>query len=342
MKETTHPEIEPPTIAPGRGAWIAAGVCLALFLVLYLVMGYASGYGKVIDGQVAFIREPLWLQMRADYGRDGGEWGFGYFVPFAVAGLFWFRRKELLTTPVRPAMAWGALVLAIGFIIYWAGYRGEQKYFGYAAGQIIALGAILWFLGWPWFRKLFWLWALLGLMWPWRFLIGRISAPLQLVMVKLTSGFLNLIGVGAVTSGSAVMTDSVDPVTGDFINMDIDVACSGMRSLFALVMIGLVFAFFRVQEEWKRWVLMACVPLVAIAGNFVRMLILYGGSRAWGTEFAIGKDHNDMSGYHLFAGLMVFVVALVLLSILVELLNHGVRFLKSSKVVRKQVVSEAE
>jgi exosortase len=322
-----------------RQIW-ALGACVLVFAVLYFVMGYAAGYGKVVDGAVEFKRQALWQDMRMDYVRDEGEWGFGMFVPLAVAGLFWFRRREILATPVEPALKSGGLILLFGFLIYWAGYRGEQKYFGYAAGQILVLGTLLWFLGWGWFRKVFWLWALLGMMWPWRFLIERISAPLQLVMAKLTSAFLQLCGVGAVRSGSAVHTDTVDPVAGGFISMDIDVGCSGMRSLFALVMIGLIFAFLQVREEWKRWVLMACVPLVAVIGNFVRMLMLYGGSRMWGSKFAIGEEH-DMSGFHMLAGLMVFVVALLLLGGMVEVLNKGSKYFRRAKVVRKQVVSDA-
>ncbi len=322
METDRQTDLASPGLSGYRGPLIAGFVCLGLFLVLYLFTGYSSGYGVVIDDHVVFNRVSLWSTMRADYQRDGGEWGFGYFVPLAAIGLFWFKRKELLSTPVRPAPVLGAAILLFGFLVYWAGYRGEQKYFGYAAGQFIILGAIFWFLGWPWFKKTLWLWILIGMMWPWRFLIGRISSPLQLIMAKLTAKALSLFGVGTVTNGSAVMTDTRDPVTEAFINMDIDVACSGMRSLFALIMIGIVFAFLRLNVEWKRWVLMLFVPLVAIAGNFVRMMILYGGSRAWGSEFAIGKDHTDMSGYHMFAGLMVFVVALILLSILVELLNN--------------------
>lgn len=315
--------------------WLGLGLVSVCFLVLYAWMGYSSGYGQEIDGVVHFIRESLVNTMMADYSKDGGEWGFGYFVPLAVGGLFWLRRKDLLPTEIKPALISGGLILALGFMIYWAGYRGEQKYFGYAAGQILVLGCILWFLGWAWFRKVFWLWALLGMVWPWRFLIGHISSPLQMVMVKVTAALLNVFGVGAVTNGSGMLTETKDPVSGDFISLDVDVACSGMRSLFALVMIGLAFTFLQVKDEWKRWVLMALVPVIAVIANVVRILLLYGGSSIWGTEFAIGKGHGDMSGYHLLAGLAVFVVALVLLSIAVRILEGGPGLLKRKKVVKR-------
>ena len=51
---------------------------------------------------------------------------------------------------------------------------------------------------------------------------------------------------------------------------------------------------------------------------------------------------GSVRGYHLFAGLMVFVVALVLLSILVEILNRGTRYFRSAKVVRRQVATGGE
>ena len=331
-------EIKKETILCKVGIPLAA-VVLVLVSLFYAV-GFSSGYGVVTPEGVQYNRRPLKVDLFLDYKRDKGEWSFGYFVPFAVVGLFWFRRAELLETKVKPAYVLGGFFLILGFLMYWAGYRGEQKYFGYAAAQIIVLGAIFWFLGWKWFQKVFWLWVLLGMMWPWRFLIGRISAPLQMIMVKLTSGFMNLIGVEAVASGSALSTASKDPVTSLPISLDVDVACSGMRSLFALVMIGMVFAFLRVRDEWKRWVLIAFVPLVAVSGNFVRMLLLYFGSLLWGTDFAIGKGH-EVSPFHLISGLMVFVVALILMSAMVMILDGGwKKFFKRSKVIRREVVNE--
>jgi len=319
-----------------KKTWLGALSIFSVFLVLFIFIGYASGYGRVVNNEVVFIRATLSKIMVADFARDGGEWSFGYVVPVAVAVLFWFKRKTLTKLEIIPAYKVGGIILCFGFLLYWAGYRGEQKYFGYAAGQVLALGCIFWFLGWAWFRNIFWLWVLFGMMWPWRFLIERVSAPLQLIMVKTTTAFLDFFGVGAVASGSGILTDTKDPISGRFINMDVDVACSGMRSLFAMVMIGIIVAFVALKIEWKRWVLMAFVPIVAVFANFVRMLLLYFGSRFWGTEFAIGPE-NEMSTYHLFAGLVVFVVALILLLLLVAALEGSTNLFRRKKVVSRKV-----
>lgn len=316
--------------------------CVAVFLCLLGVVAYSAGYGREVNGVVSYSREPLIKSMIADYRRDGGEWSFGYFVPIAVGVLLWLRRKDIFGTEVNPATGSGIVLLFFGFLIYWAGYRGEQKYFGYASLQIIVLGSILWFLGWAWFRKLFWLWVLLGMMWPWRFLIDFVSHPLQTLMVKLTTSFMNLVGVEAISNGSSLRTASLDPITRTPISMDVDVACSGMRSLFALLMIGLIFSFLRVKEEWKRWLLMALVPVLAILGNFVRMLMLYGGSLAWGSKVAIGEGH-DVSTFHTVAGLVVFVVVLLLMSGVVMIIERrGLpRFRMRRKVIKRSVVTPA-
>lgn len=324
-----------------RAKLLTAALVVTAFL-LFLGIGYSSGYGRVVNDEVVFIRKPLLFHMGQDYRRDGGEWSFGYFVPLAVAALFWFRRKELLSTPVQTAAFTGLGVVVLGLLFYFAGYRGEQKYFGYAAIQIMALGTVFWFLGWAWFRKIFWLWLLLGMMWPWRFLIEHISSPLQLIMVKLTSAYMRLVGIDSLAHGSELRTGTLDPKTGSPISLDVDVECSGMRSLFALVMLGMVFSFLRVKDEWKRWVVMAFVPVVAVLGNFVRMLMLYYGSAGIGTRFAIGESHDNPSTFHIGAGLMVFVVALFVLSGLVAVLEKGSGVLRGKRAVSRVVGEPAK
>lgn len=315
--------------------WSGLCVSILVLLTLYCVFGYSGGYGKIVDGKLdASIRVPLLFEMRADYKRDDGEWSFGQIVPFAVLGLFWFKRKELMGTKCSPALIGGGLICLLSLLVYWAGYRGHQKYFGYASGQLLVAGMIIWFLGWAWFGRILWLWILLGMMWPWRFLIGRISSPLQGIMVKLTSEVLELVGVDAYAHGSELRTGTKDPETSQLITLDVDVECSGMRSLFALVMLGMVFSFLRVNKEWKRWVVMSFVPFAAILGNLVRMLLLYFGSASFGTRLAIGESHENSSPYHIGAGLMVFAVALAILMGVTYFVEKGPRVLRKNLVRR--------
>jgi len=313
-----------------RMRWIKAGsVCLVLGWLLF-IQPYATGYFE--------DRDPLFEDVLTGFKRDGGEWSFGYFVPFAVGLLFYLKRKELLATPVKPSFLWGLLVMGVGFLLYFGGYKANVTYGGYLAIQILIGGICLWFLGVRWFFKCFWLWCLLGMMWPNVFLIQPISTPLRKIMVMLTSFFLSLIGVDSLRDGMAIITNTPDPITGEPVVLSIAKGCSGLRSLFALVMLGFVFAAFALRKEWHRWLLMATIPFVAIAGNFVRMLMLYFGSKFFGTEFAIGEGHGNESPYHIGSGLVVFVVALILLTSFIEVMKNGFKGFGRRAVVKRTVV----
>jgi len=226
----------------------------------------------------------------------------------------------------------------LGYLFYFVGYKANERYFGFLGIQLLLAGAILWFLGWDFFKKFFWLWLLIGSMWPWEFLIGPISTQLQMVMVRLTGMVLNLIGDPAVVNGTALLSKATESLeAGERWALNIHGACSGMRSLFALGMIGIVFAYLAVKEEWKRWVLVACIPIIAILGNLVRMLMLYVGVLTMGSEWAIGRGEGNESSFHIGSGLIVFVVALACLMTLVTFLNKGMRAFKRRKVVATKV-----
>ena len=156
-------------------------------------------------------------------------------------------------------------------------------------------------------------------------------------MVKLTTGFLNLIGDPAISNGTAIMSTKVDPVDGGAISLNIAAACSGLRSLFALFMMELIYGYLSLKKEWKRVLLISLVPLIAIIGNFVRMMMLYFGTQVMGRKVAIGEGEHDPSSYHITSGLAVFVVAIIVMMICVELMNRGFRMLKKRKTVVKNV-----
>lgn len=316
-----------------RVSWVKLALVVVALGWLLFFQPYATGYFE--------NRDPLFEDVLTGFQRDGGEWSFGYFVPFIVALLFYFKREELLAVPVRPSFWFGLPVLILGFALYFGGYKANVTYGGYLALQILLAGVCLWFLGLRWFLKSFWLWCLLGMMWPNVFLIQPISTPLRKIMVHLTSSFLDLIGVDALRNGMAIMTDTPDPITGEPVILSIAQDCSGLRSLFALVMIGFVFAAFTLRKEWQRWLLMATVPIVAVAGNFVRMLMLYFGSKYGGTSFAIGEGHGNESTYHIASGMVVFVVALVLLTSFVELMKNGFRWKRKKTKVTRTVVGSS-
>jgi exosortase len=155
-------------------------------------------------------------------------------------------------------------------------------------------------------------WCFLAFSWPLFFLTDIIAFRLRLVMIELSSAFLGFVGVENVRSGTAIRSPAdiaagIDQ--GARFALDIADPCSGIRSLFALLMVAALWGHLRLPKAWQVCAIVLCAVPLAILGNFVRVVLLVGASIALGPEFAVGAP-DDPSAFHFAAGIAVFVVAL--------------------------------
>ena len=97
---------------------------------------------------------------------------------------------------------------------------------------------------------------------------------------------------------------------GDVFSLKVDGPCSGMRSLFALMMVSALFSYFRETSVLRRIALFASSIPLAILANLVRLLILLAATAIFGQEFAVGNEEKEVSTFHFLSGRAVFVVAL--------------------------------
>lgn len=298
---------------------------------LFFVFPYASGYGDFRMRVVTAMRF-LWMDP---------DWTHGMLVPPIVLALLIYKRKQLFATVPAGSM-WGLPVLILGFFVYWIGYRANVYYFGFAAGQILLAGAILWFLGVQYFWRLFFIWCFFGFTWPLNAVAQELQVAyhLRVVMVQISSGFLNLIGMENVVVGTSIQSAATgEAVQGSAYKLDVADPCSGIRSIFALLMVTALWGYLTLKEPWQRWVLFFSAPLLAIIGNFFRIMLLVFGSLAFGTDFAIGEE-GGTSKYHFFAGIAVFVVALTAMVILSKFLKSGPKIFRRRHVVRNMGMGE--
>ena len=301
---------------------------VGVFFYLFFINVYSTGY--------QFDRASIWTNMQRGYRMKDSEWSFGYFVLPAVLILLWVTRDRYKDLRIKPSGA-GLAIILFALFLYFGGYRANEKFVGYASGQILIAGMIIWFGGWELFRRAFWLWVLFGLTWPLTFLINPISFPLRKLMTVLTYGFLKLIGEDVVRQGTTIMSAPTENLAaGDRFNLGVAAACSGLRSLFALGMVSILYGYLTLEKGWHRFILMVSALPFAVIGNFVRMMMLYVGTITLGAEFAIGKGEKDPSAYHIGAGIMVFVVALFCMMTLVTVLKGGFKTLRRRRTrVRK-------
>lgn len=257
------------------------------------------------------------------------EWWFCLFAPPIVAWLVWRMKKSLVGLPVNGSWL-GAPVLVLGMLFYWFGYKADTAYPGYVSGQLITLGLILLLGGMEWLRRLFFPWAFLVFTWPMIPLESVLALPLRMITARASGIVLNLIGVPVSSEGTGILS-AVDPerglAQGDLFQLDVEEPCSGIRSLFSLLMLSALYGWLSLKTWRARGILLASAIPLAMLGNLVRMILLALGSLWFGSDFAVGRkigEHQEMSFYHSMAGFAVFGVALAGMFALCTLLEKKI------------------
>lgn len=301
MSTLPNKELSPEGQAKGRSLIVSGLVSVILMYVLYAVVKYSVGYGQV--------RTTILSSVYAQWQLE--DWGHCMMVPFAALLIVYLERAKLQALGAKGAGS-GFWILCVGFALYWIGFKADNIYLSYAAAQVLIAGLIIWFVGWNWMRVLAFPWLFLLFMWPLLFLESFISFPLRLLVSHAGVVILNLIGIDSVLNGTGILS-AADPALhvsqGDRFAVDVALPCSGMRSLFALMMVSALYGYFTLKSPWCRLTLfLTSIPL-AIVGNICRIVMLAIGTLTMGAVKAIGTLEHP-SAFHMMAGYVVFVIAL--------------------------------
>jgi len=297
-------------IAKNPSAWrtavlppnlLAIAVAAGAFFALFAWFPYASGYGAHRVSMFHFMAV-VW---------ESPEWEHCWLVPLAVIAILFYRRKSLAALPIGGH--WGGLpALAAGLFIYWIGYLADNIYIGYASMLAILGSSVLWMLGWRGLKELAFPIAFLVFMFPLPFMDNFLAFPLRILMSSVSVSFLNLIGLPCIQSGTAIVSApdfAAGIAQGQRFAVDVADPCSGIRSLFALMMVSALYGYISMDRAWKKWIVfLSSIPL-AVAGNFARIIMLTIGTILLGSETAIGSiEHPTL--FHQASGFLVFAVAL--------------------------------
>jgi exosortase len=315
--------------------WAALGVGCAYIVLLFAVWPYQhwtfEQRGSVLEGWVRVL-----------FATEHSDWRFCLVVPLLSGWLAYRERATLARLPLQGSW-WGVAVLLFGALSYWAGFKVDTGYLGFAALQISVAGLILLLAGVPWMRALFLPWVFLVFAWPFFPLDTLLAAHLKLPTAQVAGKILSLTGVELVREGSTLVS-AANPaaglVQGQQFRLDVADDCSGMRSLYALITIAVLYAIVSLRGVWPRLLLaFSAIPL-AVVGNVVRLLLLAYGSLWFGQDFAVGKlvdDREETSAFHLLAGFLVFAVALAgMFGLVTWLESRGGKKRKAVRAAGKQ------
>jgi exosortase len=219
-------------------------------------------------------------------------YGHGFLIPLVSLYVLW-QRRELIRKAKLSGEASGLIIVAVGLFMHILGAL-LRVYFISGFSFIFAMyGLVLYFFGKEITRYLifpiFFLCAMIPL--P-LVLIGNLTVKLKLFVAQTATVILNKIGFPSMRDGSLIIMPNS--------HIAVEAPCSGLRSLIALVTLGLLFAFAMKVSYVKKATLLLCSIPIAMASNLIRILMLATINDLYGEKIAMGFFH-DFSGYLLFA-----------------------------------------
>ena len=214
-------------------------------------------------------------------------------VPFAV--LFaWRSRRELAAAESRPRVI-GLFVTIVSVLTFLAGQFAAELFLMRISLLGVVAGTIVFLWGLRHLRILAFPMALLLLAIPLpAIVLNQIAFPLQLLASRAGETVVSAAGVPVLREGNVLILPDT--------TLEVVQACSGIRSLAALMTLGLILGKLAEPRRWARVVLFALTIPVAIVANAARVAGT-GLAAAW-----IGP-HAAEGFFHTFSGWLVFVVA---------------------------------
>ncbi|MBN2232979.1 MAG: VPLPA-CTERM-specific exosortase XrtD [Deltaproteobacteria bacterium] len=229
---------------------------------------------------------------------QGEDYSYCLFIPFVIAYVLWERRQELVRVPVHPAWS-GIVVLLLALASFWLGELGGEFTAIYFSAWLAVAALTVLHLGWGRLRAC-WFSFLLGFtMIPLpSFLLNRLSLELKLVSSAVGVGLMRLAGLSVFREGNIIDLG--------YTQLQVVDACSGIRYLFAIIVLALILAYFFRAAWWKRLILVfSSVPLIILANGM--RIALTGMLYRWlGPAAAEGFFHE-------FVGIFIFLFALAVM-----------------------------
>jgi exosortase len=229
------------------------------------------------------------------------EYNYGFFVIPLVAIIVWKQSDRLKRLTPEPSWT-GLLIIVVALGILVLGVLGAENFLSRVSLLFLLAGILILFRGWKVFRVLLFPWAALFLMIPLPTIVfNEISLPLQFLASKLGAFLLGVSGISVVREGNVILLPTM--------TLDVAEACSGLRSLLSLITLSVFYGYFFEQNLWRRILLIACAVPVAILANGLRITFTGMVGHYFGIEKAEGF-------YHLFSGVLIFLVSFVALVLL--------------------------
>lgn len=262
-------------------------------------------------GGLVLLYLPTYLALsRTLWATD--DQGQGPIILAASMLLLFRRRAALASLPDTPARPGAVALLAFGLLLYAIG-RSQGIWLFEVGSQIPVFAALLWLFKGPsalrltWF-PLFFLIFMVPLPGP---LVAALTAPLKAAVSYVAATLLYGLGYPIARSGVVLQIGQYQLLVAD--------ACAGLTSMFTLEALGLLYLnVANHAAAWRNLLLAVLVVPIAFVANVVRVGVLVLVTYYFGDAAGQGFVHG-------FAGMLLFVAALMLLLLVDSAIGAALR-----------------
>ena len=262
--------------------------------------------GALLLGAIAIATPTMIFVARESWSTEQGAHG-----PIVLMTGFWllvrlWKGAVRAATPPNPVVTTALLLLSLSAYVF-ARVTQIVEIEGYVmyACLLVALYNVI---GAGGIRRLWFPLLYLAFIFPPpETIVWAITFPMKLWISQAASALLHAVGFPIASQGVSIFIGPYELLVA--------AACSGLNSIISLSALTLFYIYLRHEAEWQYAVLLAVfiVP-VALIANFVRVLVLILITYYAGEATAQGYLHN-------FAGLLMFLIALLTMLSIDEVLK---------------------
>lgn len=266
-----------------------------------------SSFGSLIRHQIlqifllvssfAILYTYTIVEMVKNWNRDA-NFSHGFLVP-VIAGFMIWQKRDLPAKQKSDPSTWGLFIILAAMGMHFVGAISAEMFTMRSSLIVCIIGTVIYLFG---FRVLltigvpiiylFFMIPIPKIIW------NQISFPLQLMAAKLASGMVQFLGIAILREGNILHLSNT--------SLEVVDACSGLRSLTALLALSGAFSYISNLKVISKWSLFLSAIPIAVLVNVTRLTVTAVLARYVGPETAHGFLH-DLSG------ILVFIVAFILL-----------------------------
>ena len=269
--------------------WINIGNLRAYFPLALILAGWAAMFGPSYMGLASTI-----------WATDAN--GHGPIILAVSMWLLWKKKGPLLALPRRSAWVSSSALVVVSVLMYIVGRSQTVWTLEIAAQNLMLVAVLLSFFGWQGVRIAWFPLLMLVFMIPWPGeWIDAVTQPLNSAVSAVAASALHGLGYPVGRSGVVLTVGPYQLLVAD--------ACAGLNSLFTLEALGLLYLnIMNYTAPMRNLILALLVIPIAFAANVARVVVLVLITYHFGDEAGQGFVHS-------FAGMVLFLVALVLILI---------------------------